>query len=356
MSASGMISVSTDSIESRHRTDFWRSLSAPFYDVSPVVDGQVIEGRLASRLLGSFMVGKRQFDARENLRDRARVAQGDMDGYQLELFLDGSLTGDCDGTDMRLDPGDIGVFDYARPHRTRQTAGTSLMLYMPRDRVDAATGGRSVHGTVLRAHGPGTRLVASILHGLADVMPDMPDRDAMTIDSAMIDLIAASIAGQQSGTEDSAGAVQRILQREILAFIRANLADPDLGPDMLVYRFRISRAHLYRMFPGHGGVARLIREERLKHAWRDLHRHRSRAITAIAYDYGFSSGNQFLRAFRARYGLTPSQARQQPGPVAACTGVAGLATHIARSAAHHLSAQLPIPLPGRNGRSLLVQG
>jgi AraC-like DNA-binding protein len=39
--------------------------------------------------------------------------------------------------------------------------------------------------------------------------------------------------------------------------------------------------------------------------------HASRSITELAYTLGFSSGNQLLRSFRARFGVTPSEARAQ---------------------------------------------
>nr|WP_269812802.1 helix-turn-helix domain-containing protein [Pontibaca salina] len=326
-----MLSISTDVLEARFRTDFWRALSSPLHDVSPTVTGEVLEGGLDARMLGSLMVGKRHSNARRNLRDRARITQGEMDGYQLELFLDGSLVGDCDGTDMRLGPGDIGIFDYARPYRTQQTAGTSLLLYMSRDRLDAAMGGQSAHGAVLRAEEPITLLISNIIQNLVKVMPDISDKDAMAVDTATIDLIAAGIARQRTGGEDKSLEIQRVQQREILAFIRLNLADPELGPDMLAHRFRMSRTHLYRIFASQGGIASLIRQERLRHAFRELQRNRNRTITMIAYDYGFSSSHQFLRAFRAQYGMTPSDARQRSGSTDTCRGVAGLAAHLART-------------------------
>jgi hypothetical protein len=36
-----------------------------------------------------------------------------------------------------------------------------------------------------------------------------------------------------------------------------------------------------------------------------------RRITEIAYSFGFSSSGQFLRAFRTRFAMTPSEARQE---------------------------------------------
>ncbi|MDO8979121.1 MAG: helix-turn-helix domain-containing protein [Afipia sp.] len=39
--------------------------------------------------------------------------------------------------------------------------------------------------------------------------------------------------------------------------------------------------------------------------------HPSRSITEIAYDLGFSNSSQFLRAFRSRFAMTPSEAGRE---------------------------------------------
>jgi AraC-like DNA-binding protein len=38
---------------------------------------------------------------------------------------------------------------------------------------------------------------------------------------------------------------------------------------------------------------------------------RHRTVTAVAFDYGFNSATHFGRVFRARYGTTPREYRQQ---------------------------------------------
>lgn len=126
-----------------------------------------------------------------------------------------------------------------------------------------------------------------------------------------------------------------ILRRRVLDFITANLAEPKLGPAFLMRRFQISRAHLYRMFQMDGGVASVIRDKRLDAAYRQLLQRSSQtlSITEIAYDLGFSSSGHFLRAFQARFGVTPSEARQQ-GPAFILSGrqTSDLQAHFARLA------------------------
>ena len=65
------------------------------------------------------------------------------------------------------------------------------------------------------------------------------------------------------------------------------------------------------MFADEGGVATVIRERRLDAAYRRIAGSSGApgSMTSIAYAIGFSSGSQFLRAFRARFGVTPSEVR-----------------------------------------------
>src|SRR5690606_34135743 len=121
------------------------------------------------------------------------------------------------------------------------------------------------------------------------------------------------------------------LRTSILAYIDANLGDPDLGPDMLACKFGISRTWLYRIFAGSGGIKRCIRDKRLDAAFRDLCESPDRRVIDVAYHRGFSTERQFQRAFLQRFGSTPSEVRDrqkggepeppsQPGETAASPG------------------------------------
>jgi AraC-like DNA-binding protein len=76
-------------------------------------------------------------------------------------------------------------------------------------------------------------------------------------------------------------------------------------------RFQISRAHLYRVLALDGGVAGSIRNRRLDAAYREIAsgREASRSITEIAFHFGFSNSSQFARAFRERFSVSPTEAR-----------------------------------------------
>lgn len=127
------------------------------------------------------------------------------------------------------------------------------------------------------------------------------------------------VDSRQSGQTDSvqdhvvvAATGRDILRREIDAYIEQNLGESDLGSVSLARRFRLSRATLYRLFADRGGVARHIRECRLQAASQQLSGASPPRLTWLLHELGFASERQFQRAFRARFGMCPTQWRKRP--------------------------------------------
>jgi AraC-like DNA-binding protein len=60
-----------------------------------------------------------------------------------------------------------------------------------------------------------------------------------------------------------------------------------------------------------GGVGDFIRRQRLERVMSDLAdgAQRGRSIAEIAYGWGFADWSTFSRAFKAAFGITPSEAR-----------------------------------------------
>lgn len=100
------------------------------------------------------------------------------------------------------------------------------------------------------------------------------------------------------------------MRARALAYIDRHLADPELGPDLLVRRFRVSRAHLYRVFSDLGGIAQVIKARRLDAAYAFLvdPRRPARPVSQIAADFGFRTTARFRHAFIARFGVAPEDA------------------------------------------------
>lgn len=311
--AAGGLFLSTEMVEPSQRTEAWREITRPFFETYPKTKTSSLEGSLTSRAVGTVLIGPTTFNHQQYIRDRRLLLQSGLDHYFVQLFVAGSLLGDCEGAEISVEPGDICVFDLGRTFMSRVTSGSTISAILPRERVDRATNGKSLHGTVLKAGASVTLLLADFLTSLSRASAGMQHEDALAVEDATIELLAAGLSRQKTLDANEDLSLMHVLRRRVLEFIDTNLSQPELGPAVLLRRFNVSRTHLYRMFASDGGVAKVIRDKRLDAAYRELLKpgNPARSITEIAYVCGFSSSTQFLRAFRTRFGMTPTETRRE---------------------------------------------
>lgn len=109
--------------------------------------------------------------------------------------------------------------------------------------------------------------------------------------------------------------VQKIIE-EIDACI-ASKNDESLTLCILAQEFGYSQSHFSRKFKEISGMQfrDYLRYRKLSFALKQL-RDTPAPILEIALDYGFSSHEAFTRAFKEAYGMTPSEYRRNPVPVA----------------------------------------
>ncbi len=117
-------------------------------------------------------------------------------------------------------------------------------------------------------------------------------------------------ASRQRHAVRSAGRANPLLDRAI-ALMETNLEAP-LGIQALADELGLSWRRLERLFERHLGQTprHFYLERRLAHAHQLLIDTRH-SIMDIALASGFASASSFTRAFRRRYGLTPSRLRQR---------------------------------------------
>lgn len=312
----GKLFLSTDSIEPGLRNEYWRELARPFFDIELGENNRDphLAGSFSSRFFGALSLGRTTFNAQRYRRDQRLVRRSGLhDFYLVQLRVSGETVGDCDGSAIAIQPGDVTVFDLGRTWSSSASPGVTLSTVVPREPIDKAARGGRLHGAVLKASSPVTQLLADFISGLYQLPASVDGADALAIEEAAVALMASTL-GRHAFDEVSDDRVRsHILRRRVLDFIDANLTELDLSPALLTSRFRVSRAHLYRLFAADGGVMSTIRNRRLNAAYRELRRTSGamRSITEIAHEFGFSSSSHFLGAFRARFGMAPSEARSE---------------------------------------------
>lgn len=108
--------------------------------------------------------------------------------------------------------------------------------------------------------------------------------------------------------------IQAMIEEIDICIKRKN--DEALSLSYLSEKFGYSEFHISRKFKELSGMQfrDYLRHRKLAFALKEL-RDTNKGILDIAIEYGFSSHEAFTRAFKAAYGSTPSEYRQNPGPV-----------------------------------------
>ena len=101
------------------------------------------------------------------------------------------------------------------------------------------------------------------------------------------------------------------LQRRILAWLDEQYMRPDLNVAMTAEQFHISKKYVSQFLKDQTGKSytEYVEELRLSHAM-ELLKTSALGITEIAERCGFSTPNTFYKAFRRRFGISPSSVRK----------------------------------------------
>ena len=166
---------------------------------------------------------------------------------------------------------------------------------------------------VIRANTAPLQLLASYVGAIADLTSAMPAEMSGVIAAHLYDLVALSLGPTQDAVAAAAGSLGAARLQAIKRDIATRLLeDPDLTVTAIAARHRVTPRYIHKLFERDGTTfTRFVLEQRLDHAYRRLRNTQlsARSISSIAYDVGFGDLSYFNRAFRRRYGATPSDIR-----------------------------------------------
>lgn len=298
------------------RFDAWRSGISVLLDVTPLERGTVRGGFHASVdavHLGQLLLGDLRFGAQRFSRGHARAAHDGLDHYLVQWYRGGGFTGRCDdGHELTVQAGDVVFFDMARCQHTVADDSHVLSLIVPRSLGDQAMGASSsgLHGTVLTGSSIFAGLLADHLCALQRRLPSIGLEQADDIVHATTQMLAACLRPSLRTVAEARTELQAAMLDRIKRHIARNLAAP-LSPELLCRCFGISRHRLYHLFEPLGGVMRYVQQRRLQEAFHALSNpaYRRLRVAEVAARLGFASEAHFSRAFRAKFGHTPSDIR-----------------------------------------------
>lgn len=156
------------------------------------------------------------------------------------------------------------------------------------------------------------RLLTNYLGAIADLEAALSPEMSRVVVAHVHDLIALCVGATPDPTVVAQGSVRAARLRAIKADVVVNLEGGGLSVATVAARHGLTPRYLHKLFEGEGiTFTQFILQQRLERAYRLLRDERfiMRNITAIAYGVGFGDLSYFNRAFRRRYGATPSDIR-----------------------------------------------
>jgi AraC-like DNA-binding protein len=282
------------------------------------VTGEAPFIEMVSKPVGSIAVTWTTTAGVQSTRTAQHVKAYDPQLLVLYLVVSGTPAVATADHSTRLGPGDLTVVSTSRPHQlTLTTRHEALSFSIPRGMLGAQAA--RLDELALRRCGDPIvhRLVAPALVRLGDATRsgDLGHADADF--GELVVSLARTMAVQRHGVQDdevTSGARGAVLLSQAKAYIEARLHDADLRPSEVADAQYISVRYLQKLFQAEGvTMLEWMRSRRLQRARRDLGdpSQGHRTIGAIAASWGFRHPGHFRRAFRAEFGVTPTEFRRE---------------------------------------------
>jgi acetamidase/formamidase/AraC-like DNA-binding protein len=165
------------------------------------------------------------------------------------------------------------------------------------------------------APGGFTDVFSRTMDSATRALETLSDIEWTAVAQSLADLLPTFLRQVAAPAADSGGtATQAAILHRICQTIERRLGDPELAPARVAQAEGISERYLQKLFEGTGSsFTHYLRERRLQRTWADLSNpaEAHHSISEIAYRSGFNDSAHFSRAFRARFGLSPREFRQQ---------------------------------------------
>lgn len=294
-------------------------------------DSQLLEAQAGSlgplRLL-HLRVGQHPLESRK----AALIERCDPGLLEIVFPLRGSLFLRQKGIEWMLHPGQWGVYDTAEPYVAAVGEEVELLVVLiPRsalDRKQVDPGRRPA--TPFEVAGGVSQVLFRSLTTAMEEMEAVDGAAAESLGLYLMDLIALALSEKLTLAEKSpcarGGSVTKRekLRERIVRYISRHIADPELSIERIAAAFACSKRNLHKVFTDQGRTLNgYIWNLRLEHCAADLARVENvrRAITEVAFRWGFNHTAHFSRAFKERFGMTAREWRARhcgsPAPVAA---------------------------------------
>lgn len=308
------VRLSTADVAARHRHEWLREVIGREYaevEITPPADAELFNEMniVWWRDLQLSSIRSNAIALERAAREPRRIAQ---DAYFAVILLDGEYRLRQDGREVFLRPGDLSLYDAARPHRVDcPSAFRKLIVSIPRGLMAERVQGVE-HCTALRIPGDcGVGAVAAnFIRQCAHETAALTPNDFAALSTHALDLVARAIAtvrprafGLSASRQSSLAAVKVLVEQR--------LSDPWLDARAIAAGVGLSTRYINELFAAEGAsLMRHVWERRLRCSRDRLLSGEQCSLAELAWRCGFADPAHFSHAFKRRFGASPRAYRQ----------------------------------------------
>ncbi|MFI2608152.1 helix-turn-helix domain-containing protein [Kitasatospora sp. NPDC018619] len=305
-------SLATASPPRAVRAESWQdAVSRTFVPVTVEFLEEVpLPGEIVSHRLGSVRISRVQAGPQTMTRDSRASAADGAPSLILSLQQQGTALKEQDGRKSVVRPGEFSLTDSSRAFRnTMEEPFVFTSFHFPRADLDVPDHDlRALTATAFSGTDGSAALVAGYLSQMARTADGLDEAVGRRAAATALDLLALLVDDRAGRARPQGPRAAAYLER-VKEHILRNLRDPDLSPSRIAEANFMSVRFLHKLFQQEGTtVGGWIRTQRLERCHRDLLRPMAEelGVAGIARRWGFANSSHFTRAFRAAYGMTPS--------------------------------------------------
>ena len=244
------------------------------------------------------------------VRDERHATGRYADFVTINYYLHGGVKGSANGLPITRDTSAVTLFDQAGMYAGESAPHEVLGVIVPKQLLEGVD--RLFAHTIMHAWPRASiefQFYESALLGLWRVLDETADAaDVERALPAFLGVVNGLLRSTRARLPEPGAHAQMFAAMHACLFERLSLATLDSA--WLAAEFGCSRSTVYRVFEHVGGVARLLREERLRRAYQMLLSMQPGErvdSTVLARECGYRSPQGLRRAFHKRFGMYPDE-------------------------------------------------
>jgi len=305
--------IDTSSVAAGDRLPFWTELADKF--IAPltieVPDDSIFEARM-------YRAALRDCEIISPCSSPARIFNhpgSDVGMLNLQLQHVGSSINETAGRSSILNEGDFLLFDPAQPLELTFTEPTqTIVLRLPLAYIEARMPRlRQMVGIPVRGDSGAGALFSKFLRTAWSQLEAGENDWGDTMSDVIWPLLDLAYSSIRPSEQDLNR--RDLRRRAVLDLIETHLCDTELDTHRIADRVGVSARYIQLLFAEMASTpSAYIQRRRLERAASRLDKEGGDVtITGIAYDVGFNDLSSFCRAFRRRFGMSPSDYRAARG-------------------------------------------